>query len=56
MPDRAFYSTKRCAPRAFPAKIIEFLHTEQLPKKREMGSPDRRGKIIEFASPMKKSA
>ncbi len=34
-----------------PQKIIEFYIPNNFPEKREMGSPDRRGKIIEFASP-----
>jgi hypothetical protein len=38
------------------ARIIEFYIPNNFRKKAKWVSPEQRGKIIEFASPMKKSA
>jgi hypothetical protein len=38
------------------AKVIEFYIPNKFRKRVEWVSPEQRGKIIEFASPMKKSA
>jgi hypothetical protein len=38
------------------AKIIEYYIPNNFRKRLEWVSPEQRGKIIEFASPMKKSA
>jgi hypothetical protein len=42
--------------RANCGKSNRVLHTDQLPKSVKWGSPEQRGKIIEFAPQVKKSA